>query len=87
MTASAPDVVRRVAGYGLPGSAPVRPKAVLDHETWETVLAGVSGHRLTGHMVRALDDGAFAAKDDQQAEAVEAHERALAVELVLERLF
>ena len=86
MTVSATDVVRRVAGYGLPGAAPVRPQAVLDDESWETVLAGVSGHRLTGHMVRALDDGAFTAKDDQQAEAVEAHERALAVELVLERL-
>jgi Uncharacterised nucleotidyltransferase len=50
------------------------------------VLAGVSGHRVTGHMVRALDDGAFAAKNDQQAAALEAHERALAVELPLERL-
>ncbi len=86
MTASATDVVREVAGYGLPGAAPKLPQAVLDDETWEAVLAGVSGHRLTGHMVRALDDGAFMAKDDQHAAAVEAHERALAVELVLERL-
>jgi hypothetical protein len=86
MTTSATDVVRGVAGYGLPGAARVLPQAALDDETWEAVLAGVSDRRVTGHMVRALDDGAFAANDDQQAAAVEAHERALAVALVLERL-
>jgi hypothetical protein len=86
MNASATDVVRGVAGYGLPGSAPALPQAVLDDKTWEAVLAGVSGDRLTGHLVRALDDGVFAASDDQQAAAVEAHEGALAVDVVLERL-
>jgi putative nucleotidyltransferase-like protein len=86
MTASATDVVRGVAGYGLPGAAVALPQALLDDKAWEAVLAGVSGQRLTGHMVRALDDGAFMANDDQQAAALEAHERALAVELVLERL-
>jgi Uncharacterised nucleotidyltransferase len=86
MTASATDVVRGVAAYGLPGATSKLPQAVLDDGAWEAVLAGVSGHRLTGHMVRALDDGAFMANDDQQAAAREAHERALAVELVLERL-
>ena len=52
MTASATDVVRAVAGYGLPGAAPPLPQAALDDETWEAVLAAVSGHRVTGHMVR-----------------------------------
>jgi hypothetical protein len=86
MTASATDVVRGVAAYGLPGTTSKLPQAVLDDGAWEAVLAGVSGHRLTGHMVRALDDGAFIVNDDQRAAAREAHERALAVELVLERL-
>ena len=86
MTASATDVLRGVAAYGLPGATSKLPQAVLDDRAWEAVLAGASGHRLTGHMVRALDDGAFMANDDQQAAALEAHERALAVELVLERL-
>jgi hypothetical protein len=86
MTASATDVVRGVAAYGLPGATSTLPQAVLDDRAWEAVLAGVSGQRLTGHIVRALDDGAFMANDDQQAAALEAHERALAVELVLERL-
>ena len=86
MTESATDVVRGVAGYGLPAAAPALPQAVLDEQSWDAVLLGVSGDRLTGHLVHALDDGAFMANDDQHAAAVEAHERALAVELVLERL-
>jgi hypothetical protein len=86
MTASATDIVRGVAGYGLPGAAPTLPQAVLDEKSWDAVLLGVSGDRLTGHLVHALDDGAFMANDDQHAAAVQVHERALAVELVLERL-
>ena len=86
MTQVVTDVVRGVAGYGLPGATLALPQAVLDDKAWDAALGGVSGHRLTGHMVRALDDGAFTANNDQQAAAREAHERALAVELVLERL-
>jgi Uncharacterised nucleotidyltransferase len=86
MTALADDVVRGVAGYGLPGSARTLPQAVLDDEIWEAVCTEVSTRRLTGHLVRALDDGAFTANDDQQAAAFEAHERSLALALLLERL-
>jgi hypothetical protein len=71
MTASAADVVRGVAAYGLPGATSKLPQAVFDDRAWEAVLAGVSGHQLTGHMVRALDDGAFMANDDTQAAARE----------------
>ena len=86
MTASVTHVVHGVAGYGLPGHSPALPDAVLGHETWEAVLAEVVNHRLTGHLLGALDDGAFTAQDDQHAAAVDAHERALAVDLMLERL-
>jgi hypothetical protein len=86
MTASVRDFVYGVAGYGLPGNSPALPHAVLDNETWESVVAEVVNHRLTGHLVRALDDGAFTVQDDQHAAALEAHERALAVDLMLERL-
>jgi hypothetical protein len=80
------DVVHRVAGYGLPETPADNPKEALDDTTWDAVLTAVCSQRVTGHFVRALDDGAFAATDSQQAAAVQAHERALAVALVLERL-
>jgi GNAT superfamily N-acetyltransferase len=86
IVASATDFVRGVAGYGLPGVTPALPRAALDDCAWETVLANVVRHRVTGHLVRAIHDGTFPATEDQQAAAVDAHERALALALMLERL-
>ena len=83
---AATDVVHRVAGYGLPGAAPALPPDVLDDETWETVLTAVVHDRVTGHLVQALYDGAFSATEHQHAAAIAAHERVLALALVLERL-
>jgi GNAT superfamily N-acetyltransferase len=86
IVASATDFVRGVAGYGLPGVTPALPRAALDDGAWETVLSNVVRHRVTGHLVRAIHDSAFPATEDQQAAAVDAHERALALALLLERL-
>lgn len=79
-------VVQGVAGYALPNSARALPDSALDDDTWSAVCTAVVRHRVTGHLVRALHDGAFAVTDDQWATASEAHEHALAVDLLLEYL-
>ncbi|MGH8976995.1 MAG: nucleotidyltransferase family protein, partial [Acidimicrobiia bacterium] len=50
------------------------------------MLVAVVRERVTGHLVQAIHDGAFPASEDQQAACVDAHERALALALLLERL-
>jgi hypothetical protein len=86
MTAAASDVVVGVAGYGLPGASSALPQSVLDDTVWDVVFSEVHRQRLTGHLVHAIDDGAFKAKDNQEAAALDAHERALALALMLEQL-
>jgi hypothetical protein len=85
-SSSATDVVCGVASYGLPGTTSALPQDVLDGETWETVFTAVVRHRVTGHLVLALHEDAFRVTDDQRAAAAEAHERALALALLLEHL-
>jgi hypothetical protein len=77
---------RAVAGYGLSGAPLALPRGSLDERTWTVVLADAAREHVTGHLVQALDDGAFPATDTQWAEAIEHHERALGLDLVLERL-
>jgi Uncharacterised nucleotidyltransferase len=86
MNTSASEVLRAVAGYGLPERIPALPPSTLGEENWEAVLAGVVRHRITGHFMHAIHDGAFPATDVQHAAAVEAHERALGLALLLERV-
>ena len=50
------------------------------------MLAAVVRERITGHLVQAIHDDAFPATADQQAASVDAHERALALAVLLERL-
>jgi hypothetical protein len=83
---AATDVARRIAGYGLPGTTPALPGDALDDETWHATLGAVIRERVTGHLVQAVYDGAFPAREDHQAACVDAHERALALALLLERL-
>jgi Uncharacterised nucleotidyltransferase len=82
----ATDMTRRIAGYGLPGTTPAFPQDVLDDVTWDAMLADVVRERITGHLVQAIHDDAFPASADQQAASVDAHERALALAVLLERL-
>jgi Uncharacterised nucleotidyltransferase len=86
MTPTAGDVVLAIAGYGLPGAARRLPRAVLDDDVWAHVLSEGRRQGLTGHLVHVIDDGALIAKDTQEAAALDAQERALALALVLEQL-
>jgi Uncharacterised nucleotidyltransferase len=82
----ATDLPRRIAGYGLPGTTLTFPEDVLDGATWDATLAAVARERITGHLTQAIHDGVFPVTADQQAACVDAHERALALALLLERL-
>jgi hypothetical protein len=86
MKPTAADVVVGLAGFGLPGASSPFPDGVLDDDTWDAVFSDVCRHRLTGHLVHAIDAGALTAKDTQEAAAFDADERALALALVLEQL-
>jgi hypothetical protein len=86
VNATAADVVVGLAGYGLPGASSAFPNGVLDDDVWDAVFSEVCRQRLTGHLVHAIDDGTFTAKDTQEAAALDADERSLALALVLEQL-
>jgi hypothetical protein len=79
------DLVYAVAGYGLPKAAPALPQDVND-ETWDAMLVAVIRERVTGQLVQAIHESDFPASEDQQAACVDAHEGALALAILLERL-
>jgi len=83
---AAADVCRAVASYGLPGGALPLPRRPLDPPVWDAVLERAARQRVTGHLAFALEEGAFAATQPQRSAAAEHHERALALDLLLERL-
>jgi hypothetical protein len=84
--ASASGIVRAVASYGIPERIPTLPPSTLGDAVWEAVLAGVVRHRITGHLMHAINDGVFPATETQHAAAIDAHERALGLALLLERV-
>lgn len=78
------ELATAVAAYGLAGSLTELPSKPLEDRVWRDLLAELRRQRLTGHLVRALADGVFAADDMQVNEAGDAHTRAMADALVLE---
>jgi hypothetical protein len=80
----APDtIVEAVAGYGLPGAAPL-PERVLEPATWRAVLELATAERATPLLAAAVADGAFPATARQHAQAVAAHEQAMRLCVLLE---
>jgi hypothetical protein len=86
MSSGPRSLLRGIAGYGLRGSSLTLPSQPLDDATYRSVLGDAAHQRITGHLVHALADGAFAATAGQRAAALEVHEAALGLDLRLERL-
>jgi len=86
MSTPTEDLCRAVTGYGLRGASRPLPRRPLDQPIWDAVVEHAGQQRVTGHLAQALADDAFAATDSQRAMAAECHERALALDLLLERL-
>jgi hypothetical protein len=74
-----------VAAFGLPVTPRPIASAPLDRAAWETLVDDAIVRHVTGHLVAALDAGAFAATDEQRQSAIDAHREALAIDLLLER--
>lgn len=85
-TAAAPaDLPAHVVASGLPGAAPL-PAGVASDECWQHLLGEVVRQRVAGHLVAAVERGDLAVTVAQRSEAIAAHERSLALDLLLERL-
>lgn len=85
MSARAADVVRFVAGEGLPRRTPVRLDGPLAAAQFDEVLASVRAQRIPGHLAAAIRTGTVPATDDQRDRSDAAWEEALRGDLVLER--
>ena len=83
MTA-ATDHAGAIAAHGLPG-APSIPPAPVDAEAWTGLVRVLTVERLLPVASYAAAEGAFAVSDEQRAELVAGHERAMSLALVLER--
>ncbi len=75
-----------VAAFGLPGTRPTLLEAPLDDGDWSLLRDDIRTSRVTGHLVAAIEAGAFAVNDRQREDASDDHVRALALDLTLERL-
>jgi hypothetical protein len=81
---AAPDrIVEAVAGYGLPGAAPL-PASTLDPATWRAVLDLATADRATPLLAAAVVDGGLPVTDRQRAQAIAAHEQAMRLCVLLE---
>ena len=79
-----PAVLAAVAAHGLPCAPPPAHAVDMGPGQWKRFLESVVEERLTGLLVRALEDGALVATDQQRAQAAGAHRRMVFTTLFLE---
>ena len=77
--------VRGVAAFGLPGSTGRIADAPLDPSRWPTLLRTVSGQRLAGLLLAAIEADALPVTGEQHDEAIDLHLRWCRTALGLER--
>jgi len=75
-----------IAAFGLPGATTAPAPAPLAEATFDELLACCVSERITGHLIAVLDAAALPATPTQRERAAHAHMRALARDLLLERL-
>lgn len=88
MVESTQALLAAVVASELGGSdetGPLVPEA-LDDEAFAALVAASSRARVAGSVVSAVFGGVISASDDQAESALEAHRRALAIDVVLDRL-
>jgi hypothetical protein len=83
-TAEPSALVQAVAGYGLPGTSPTLSREPLDDAVWAKLLDLVQVQRVTGFLIRAVDDRALATRADQATEAALAHRAEMTWALLIE---
>jgi hypothetical protein len=77
-------VAQKIAAFGLPGGGSNGAISV-DQDSWPNVLSLLQGRRITGFAVAALESERLELSDEQAAELLEAHRRAMLGPLVVER--
>ena len=77
-------VAQKIAAFGLPGGGSNGAISV-DQDSWPNVLSSLQGRRITGFAVAALESERLELSDEQAAELLEAHRRAMLGPLVVER--
>jgi hypothetical protein len=78
-------IAARVTAFGLPGAARSIAGVPLEAGEWDELTSAAFERHVTGHLVAAVRGGALPATDEQVADAIETHHRALAIDLLLER--
>lgn len=73
-----------VAAYGLPSRRGV-PDRPLDPHQWAAALREARDARTIGLLSRAIEEGSFAATDQQKAQAYDLHAESMGLAVVLER--
>jgi hypothetical protein len=78
------DLAGAIAAHGLPGAPPI-PAPPVGIDGWTELVRVLTVERLLPVASYAAAQGAFAVSEDQRAELVAGHERAMSLALVLER--
>ena len=85
MTAPRTGLAAAVAADGLPGSRLRLPQEPLPEGRWSLLLSSASTQRISGFLVQAIENGRFAATDEQYEGAWKAQVEAMSVAVRLER--
>lgn len=87
VTVDVDRLVRRVAVHGLPAAPPIRDvlDAPLDDDRFGELLRRTERHRVTGHLMDAVESGALPATASQAEQVAARHEAWCASMLLLER--
>jgi hypothetical protein len=83
---SVPAIAASVAATGLPVTRVTPVPKPLPDEEWDALRTLVIQERICGHLVAAVERDQVARTPEQADQATRAHERALALDLELERL-
>ena len=67
------EITRGVAAFGLPGNTGPIADEPLDAHRWASLLRTVSGQRLAGLLVAAIESGSLPVTGEQRAEALDLH--------------
>ena len=76
-------VAARVAAFGLEGDD--RPVVTVEDEAWERTSIVLSGHRLTGLALAAMEGGRLRLSEDAAADLLERHRGSMLLALAMER--
>jgi hypothetical protein len=82
---STPEVIAKVAAFGLPGQMTPILEEPLGEDAWGRLVRGVEHQRLAGFLRAAIDGGALPVTDQQRDHAAGLHLQACSTALLLER--